>query len=272
MNKNIEEKNMKNKNPFRILITGLFASGRSTLINALLRDNVLKSFADPLSMQIKTIRYDKDRKNFLYFKQSFGSYSLEETPERINNHILQYGSKNTPPIEISEIELDSIRNSYTDKLLPYRQLEITLPNNYLKHGLEIITIPMPCLFEDNDKLLFDLTYIDCIIHISNACSPCSQNEMGFLEELVKRHNRQSSTIIVVNRIDIIPPDDLPLIKNFCCSKIAQFSDYNVVYASALKAIEGIEQNDEFLYEQSGIPILKQLLLELYNINTNKIYL
>lgn len=224
MNQNIEEMNMKNGNPYRILITGEFAAGRSTLINALLRDYVLNSsFVNPLSMPIKTIRYDKERKYILHFKQSFGSYSAEVTPERINNHILQYGSKNTPPIEISEIELDSMRFSYIDIELPYRQLEITLPNNYLKNGFEVITIPMSYLFDD--KLLFDIKYIDCIIHISNATFPCSMHEMEFLEELVKKHNRRSSTIIVVNRIDKIRPNELPLIKEFYNSQIIMLYMY-----------------------------------------------
>ncbi|NCC36113.1 MAG: hypothetical protein EOM24_29480, partial [Chloroflexia bacterium] len=56
-----------NRDTFKLLIMGEFKTGKSTFINALLREKVLPSYATPTTAIINEVKYGAQRRALLHF-------------------------------------------------------------------------------------------------------------------------------------------------------------------------------------------------------------
>ncbi len=258
-----EQKKTMLEKPLRILVVGKFACGKSTLINALLGEALLPTYALPSLEPITMIKYGESEETVLYFPAQLQEpKTIEIFPTKIKNHLQQYGLKNVPPLHISYKELNDCLTGISDDIHPamwgyqlYEKLELIGPYSILKDGVEIVTLPG---LEDAMTIRHlesgILTNSDAILFVMSADCLCSMVEMEFVKEyLLTRVNE--STFFAVNRYDLVPDKYKAEIKRFTKIKFGDSTTNEILFVSALQAMDAIENGNEILYEKSGMGLL-----------------
>ena len=153
----------------RVLFVGGLSTGKSSLINALLGDDVLPVDVVPCTAVISEVVYGEEKGAALHFKDSL-QLSSPYADDRIRKH-LESVRMNIPPVEIG---LEELRNCITlpkDSMLqedslfndmkyvesPYSRAVIRYPSEFLRSGFELIDTPG--LNDDTSRDEFTLKYL-----------------------------------------------------------------------------------------------------------------
>ncbi len=165
---------------FRILVLGEFKRGKSTLINALLQEDLLPHQATPATPLPIRLGYGEKRTLFLKNQQG----ELEEQA---------FSS-------LSQLRLKS-DDLGQDRFGLWEEALVTLPNAFLLQGIEIID--SPGLHEDALRTARSeaaLLKADAIIMVLDATQLLSSAEQAFLEKLQAFGNE--NLFFVINRYDV----------------------------------------------------------------------
>ena len=269
--------NLLNK-PFRIMVMGKSFNGKSSVVNALLGENYLPTYLLSSLATNTVIKYGESKEVILYFPNMLQEPETTDFfPVKIINHLRKYGLKNLPPLHINYSELNDylsgiVSGKYSSmwQYQLYEKIELVGSCSILKDGFEIFI--MPSLDNDilNKQSITEiLSKADALLFVLAADHLCSKDEMDFLKEyLVSREVK--STFFVVNRYDLIPKQHKEDIKKFAYIKLSDYTTNEILFISALQAIEGIEKSDENLYDKSCIGLLASKLEEflLQSIGSN----
>lgn len=185
-------------NNFYLAVVGEFSSGKSTFINALLRDDLLKTSALVATACATKIKFGKDltiearlngtEKRFL---------KTEETSSKIT--IPWLSAKAVTPKKLIHILTaeDSVAKNVVD-------LKISHPANFLKEGITIIDTPGTNAVNVEHGKITQKTIkneADAIAIIIPATTPLSQTLANFLETSL--HSFLHRCVFVVTKIDSI---------------------------------------------------------------------
>lgn len=173
---------------FRIMVLGNFKRGKSTLVNALLGDELLPSFARPCTAVPTELSYG-------------------ETPSVVL-HDLDSGDVREVPIEELENRI-SIAAEDPDALNPYRLAEVRYPLPLLANGVTLID--SPGLNEHPNRQRVSLEYLaraDAIVFVTDANAPWAQDEQHF----ARVHLVPYDLFVVVNRINQIRRAEVDSVK------------------------------------------------------------
>lgn len=85
---------------FKIQIVGTFKNGKSTFINSLLGEYVLPAYALPCTAVINEVKYGKEKRAVLYFKNPLPEKLPDSIPQKAMQHMQQHNMTNIPPLEI----------------------------------------------------------------------------------------------------------------------------------------------------------------------------
>ena len=158
---------------FRLLVLGDLKRGKSTFLNALLGEQVLPSDVNPCTALLTVLRYGKEKKAIVYFKDSRPPQHLELAAFR-----QQYTIN---PDEAKKLE-------QKDKLafpeVEYAVIEYPLP--LLAQGIEIIDSPGLNDTEARNKLSLDYVYnCQAVLFVLRAIQPLTLNERRYIENYLK---------------------------------------------------------------------------------------
>lgn len=164
-------------NPFTVVVVGNFKRGKSTLINAFLKEMVETTDVTPETVTLNRI--------------SYGKHS--------NEAVMSKGRR----VKLSDDELK--RNSLEglfDKLEePITQLEIKRPNDLLRNFTIIDTPGLDDALKDYSDLVKScLMQADCVIYVFSSLYPLSQTEQFFLRSAILPQ-KFTSLFIVGNYTD-----------------------------------------------------------------------
>ncbi len=156
---------------FKILVLGEFSRGKSTVINALLREKILPRKSNPCTAILTFVRYGQS-------KQVTINYNDGKLPDKIS--IDNFNTKYTIP--------DDANPEQKNIFLNVDNAVIEYPLEILKDGVEIVD--SPGLNEDptegRDEIVF--TYIkECsaILFVLDATQAWKQKERNYLENKIK---------------------------------------------------------------------------------------
>lgn len=249
---------LTNRKTSRIFIVGSLASGKSSIINALLEESVI-----PIGNLFRrhypcTFMYGAKSDAILYFKDEISSNEIECLPQAVKEYVLANGVSKIPSLQIT---FDKFEEYTTPNLqgdgysrLPYSKIKIRIPNDLLKNRLEITEYnPLGHTKSCIEQLCAD----DIVIMTLNACAICSKDEMDFIVRELKA--RGITPIFVITHFDLIKNVEKALIQKFAEDKLSAYSPYDILFVSTNQAIDGLEENDTTLYDKSNIESLKVLL-------------
>ena len=213
---------------FSIVVIGDFKRGKSTFINALLKEDLVTTNVTPETVTINRVSYGeeysieavlKDARRMKLEKEQMARENLDKLLERL-------------PCEVE----------YVDVKAPLPELE----------GIRIVDTPgVGDLLKQFDNQVKDyLIYADAVIYMVSALSPLSDTEQAFLRAALVPQEF-SKLIIVVNMLDCLEDaDETSRILDRIQTKAAQiFPNTSVYGVSALDEIcrlKGLKRPNENL--------------------------
>lgn len=225
---------------FRLAVLGGFKRGKSTLINALLGRAVLPTGVVPLTSVITSLRFGEAEGAEIRF---------------MNGKRLVTEIQNLPEF-ITERGNPENRKSVAEAV-------VTVDSPFLSE--ELVVVDTPGIGSTNirntkttEEFLFN---IDAGIFVIGVDPPISQNEIEFLEKVMKN---TSKIFFALNKIDYMEREEIEESLEFSRGVIAKVlgTDGIRLYPiSTRKALEARMNGDTGGYEDSGLPVLENDLSE-----------
>lgn len=256
---------------FKIQVTGTFKNGKSTFINAFLGEDVLPAYALPCTAVINEVRYGKEKKAVLYFRDPIPEKLPDDIPRPVLAHMRKHGMKAVPPVVIpyDQIERYVVIPMGADPaqmLLesPYDKVVLYWPLPLLAQGVRIIDSPGLNEHATRTRVTMDhLSKADAILFVLSAQALCAKEEMSFLENSLAAQGFRDP-IFVVNRFDCIPEREKPDIMRYAKRKLEPYTtlgERGVYFTSALNALEAKKARDGAALKASGMARLEKELSE-----------
>ncbi len=236
---------------FYLVVLGEFKRGKSTLINAMLKDNLLPTAVVPLTSIVTMITYGPEEKIMVRFKDG-------RTETIARRALADYVTEKGNPDNVKGVD----------------RVEITYPAEPLRGGVHLIDTPgVGSIFESNTQATYDfLPKVDAALFMFTVDAPISQSELNFLQTV-----RQYVTKIffIQNKIDHVDPHDREESLEFS-RKVLQdvLGDVEVrlLPLSAKLALEGRLKEDPEKISQSYFPQLENILTDFLTREKGKVLL
>jgi replication fork clamp-binding protein CrfC len=259
------------KGVFRLLVLGDLKRGKSTFLNALIGENLLPSDVNPCTAILTVLRYGREKKVMVCFKDGKPPESLD-FPTFKQKYTID-------PNEAKSLEKEN-RQAFPD--VDYAIVEYPLP--LLEKGVEIVDTPGLNDTEARNKL--SLSYINnchAILFVFRAIQPCTLDERRYLENYIK--DRNLSVFFLINAWDEIRKELLDMesreelqtaetklrqvfrtnLSEYCQVDGEDLYDRRVFELSSLEALRRRIKNPEDALAGTGFPqfiaTLNQFLLE-----------
>ncbi|KUG02612.1 hypothetical protein ASZ90_019980 [hydrocarbon metagenome] len=221
-----------------VAFMGQMKRGKSTLINALLGQDMLPSGVVPVTSIITAIVYGEQPQVLIEYDNS----SIEDIdPSRIKEFV----SETLNPQNTKGIKLVSLFTS----------------SELLQAGISLFDTPgVGSIYAHNTQTATSfLDSIDVAVFIFSVDTPLNDTELNFLNNM-KSHG--ISILFILNKLDMVSEDELQQLIEFSKNAIAshlQMDDVQVIAVSALQGLDGKLNNNSDLVKSSGIKDLEQYL-------------
>jgi small GTP-binding protein len=240
----VQEIIMRSSNEeFYPAVLGLFKRGKSTLINALLSEEILPSEILPLTSMLTMVRYGERVSAKIVFQD--GSVK-DISPSQIQDYITESGNPGN--------------------IMCVREAEIQAPSRILRNGVVIIDTPgVESTYLSNTKTTYEfMEKVDAALFVLGVDLPISQQEV----ELIKHLKQYAAKIILVlNKIDYVDEATLKEALGFC-EKVVEdtlkFDSITIFPTSAKMALQERLSTDASVLPISGIDRLEAILAELFS--------
>jgi len=183
-------------NTFRIVVVGEFITGKSTFINALIREKILPVAVRPTTATINKITYSNEKKVMLHFWGDFDDNGNEVTTGKVK--------------EVSVDQLKEYTTALSDEANEISQkikiVEISYPTEYCKNSIEILDTPGLASTNDHQsRIIYKfLKRCNVCIMVLNPAQPLSKSERHYLR-LIRNHIPK--VLFVVNKINLLDVDE-----------------------------------------------------------------
>lgn len=220
------------KDKFIILVLGEFSSGKSSFINALLKEGLLTTSILPETVAITFVTYGDEKKLQVIYKGR-GKYELTDDNDM---ELIKRDAK-----EIERVEL------YCPLLL-------------LKRATIVDTPGLNTIFRDHELTTKEFLHrADTIIWILDATKAGKSKEKEYLD-YAREH--AGKMIGVVNKIDLVEKDELEELREFVDGHFQGIFN-KIFYVSSIK-LNGIKEKTGIGFEHNEYYGLRDLEEFLYN--------
>jgi small GTP-binding protein len=198
---------------FNLVVIGDFKRGKSTLVNSLLKDQVVHSNAAPETVTINRV-----------------SYGQEESVQAV----LRNGRK--VALSYEETKREKLDGIIARLPAPVNYIDIKIPNESLK-GIRIVDTPgVGDILKQFDATVSDyIRNADAVIYVVSALSPLSETEQAFLCAAIQPQDI-SKLFVVINMCDALDSsEDISRIKKLITERISSIFPEN--YVCAVSALD-----------------------------------
>ena len=187
---NINNSIDKIDNSTSILFCGEFKRGKSSLINAIIGDEICPTDIGIATAVVTRIMYGQTKKVVRYYGNLLEGENALKKEEIAWDDIQKYTVGDV-------IEIGSTV-----------QMDLYYPSEFLKEGLVVIDTPGIGGLDPRHANLtaMALPYADIAVFITDASEPVTESELKFYEKKVA--SRVKSTIVLINKSDILSQDVL----------------------------------------------------------------
>jgi len=191
-----------NQDNFKVVVIGKFSTGKSSLINALLGEDVLPDSLDPCTAFINEIVYGEKPQATIYFKESIpANWEAFVQEPGIRAHIAEHGMANIPPYVVENLE--DLSNCITIPVdedgvaiefqgtdcSPFEKAVIQYPCELCRNGVEIID--SPGLDESQDRTEIVEKYfkkVDAVIYVMTNIATGGEGDKEIVEKYLTNND------------------------------------------------------------------------------------
>jgi predicted GTPase len=292
---------------FSIGITGVMNAGKSTMLNALLGQEVLGTSVVPETANLTLIKYAKEPYAVVNFwnakewnKIEEGAKSLKSLEAFVKESRAHFGeSFNTlvtskgesQSISVDDLALYTSAKHSDKKCNLVKSVELYTDLKFVQDGVQIVDTPGlddPVVQREEITLEY-LSECDLMIHLMNAAQAATQKDVDFIIDALLYRN-VAQLLIVITRIDAIAEKELQEVIDYTKRSIeARLKEQNrgakldevivkivfIPIAGKLALMHKLGQSKEALalgydMERTGLPLVEAYLEEvLFGSNSQK---
>ena len=237
---------------FALAVVGQFKRGKSSLMNAIIGQDLLPTGVLPLTSAITVLKYGPQER-LTILKQ--GALYPEEAPiSSLAEYVTEKG------------------NSGNAKKVACASLE--LPVQFLRRGLEFVDTPgIGSAIEANTATTYGfLPRSDAVIFVTAVDTPLTRAETDFLQS-IREYVRK--VFFVVNKIDLAADRERREILNFISERLKRQTgaeEVRIFPISSALALESKLAGKEEGFEQSGVKALQEALSEFLSNEKSNVLL
>lgn len=227
---------------YRLMVMGDMKRGKSTLLNALIGENLLPSDVNPCTALLTHLRYGDQKRVVLHFKD-------DRAPESVD--LATFKQKYTiDPDESKKLEAQG-QAAFPD--IHHVVVEYPLP--MLQQGIELIDTPgLNDTESRNQQVLSYLSDAQAVLFVLDANQPFTLDERRYLNNYLKHSGL--ALFFVINGWDriqsgLLDPDDAQAVAD-AEAKVRQVFETNLADYVA-------DAGRAYIYEISALPALRQRL-------------
>lgn len=232
---------------FNLVIVGQFKRGKSTLVNALVGDNILPTAVIPLTSIVTVIKYSPEERITVHFTDAQPRLILR-------TELAEYVTEQLNPNNVKHVE----------------SVEIELPSKFLREGVRLVDTPgVGSVYAHNTDVAYNfIPNSDASIFMLTADQPLSQIELEYLRSVRSSVNK---IFFVLNKIDLLTQSDVNEVTTFIVNALAKELNNNpdrdsldkikLYTISAKNALKAKLTNDYNLLVTSGLPELEESILQ-----------
>ncbi|TNB54613.1 dynamin family protein [Campylobacter helveticus] len=212
---------------FNVAITGVMNAGKSSLLNALLKEEFLGVSNIPETANLSVLRYGESKKAKVYFwsekewqnilLNSKFSVELESFVNGLSKkyHIDEYIQKDGLIKEISQEELKEFSSAKNQISVFIKKIELEANLEFLQNNISIVDTPgLDDVVVQRELLTREyIKQSDFLIHLMNASQSLTQKDMEFLVECLL-NSRLGKFLVVLTKADLLNQEDLKEVINY----------------------------------------------------------
>lgn len=232
----------------RILVIGQFASGKNTLFNALLGEEL------PLKELLMELHYGVERRAIIYPRKGFwrgGDRPFEIVPSR------------------EELERycgwAQVDNGYPAEAL-FEKVEIFIPSPVLEQGITFIKVPatiFDATYHSDNLFHHYLHYADIVLYVVSATRVFSNYDRECLNLLRMLLAPGVPLLFAVTSFNVVPPEEkqefVDYVRGIALQYTADLGSDAIHFVDSRDALEAQRTDDHVLLMRSGISQLRQYL-------------
>ncbi len=237
---------------FTLAVVGQFKRGKSSLMNAIIGQDLLPTGVLPLTSAITVLRYGPGEKLTIHRHRS--SLAEEAPVGRLADYVTEQGN----PSNIKDVAK--------------AVLEVPLP--FLRGGLEFVDTPgIGSAIEANTLTTYSfLPKSDAVIFVTSADTPLTRVEIDFLNR-IRDHVRK--IFFVVNKIDLAGDKERDEVLRFVQTTLENETgsdDIRLFPISSALALAAKQQGDSSGYASSGIGVFEEELSKFLSTEKSATFL
>ncbi|MCX2682434.1 dynamin family protein [Campylobacter sp. MIT 21-1685] len=273
---------------FSIAITGVVNSGKSSLLNALLKEDFLGVSNIPETANLTLLKYGTSQRAKIYFWDKKEWQNILESAKfsaELHNfldalskqiNIEEYIQEKSLIKESSLHELKEFSSAKNILSALIKKIEIEGDLEFLKNNICIVDTPgLDDIITQRELLTNEyLKESDFLIHLMNASQSLTQKDLEFLTNCLL-NSRLSKFLIVLTKSDLLTQKDLEevivytrekikeAVENLNCNLVEKIDFLCVSAKKASEFYKGIADEEEF--KRSGMKEFEEYLFnELYS--------
>lgn len=230
-----------NQGTYRLMVMGDMKRGKSTLLNALIGENLLPSDVNPCTALLTTLRYGPEKRVLIHFK------ATDREPEAISLETFKQ-DYTIDPAESKRMETQG------EAAFPQiAQVVVEYPLPLLEQGIELIDTPgLNDTEARNDQVLSYLSDCQAVLFVLDATQPFTLDEQRYLNNYLK--DSGLTLFFVINGWDrvqagLIDPNDTVAVA-------AAEANVREVFSRQLQAY-ATENTSPRIFELSALRALRQ---------------
>ncbi len=234
---------------FRLAVLGQFKRGKSTLLNALLGDQLLPTDILPVTAIPTFIGHGEEITVFVTFAGdesavSFDSASGQSLGDFLNEYVTEAGNPEN-----------------------YRKVacvEVSYPAELLKQGVVLIDTPgIGSTHKHNTEVAYQiLPQCDAALFLVSPDPPITEVELTYLKDIQQRLPR---TFFLLNKVDFLDEDERVASLRFLADQLTPLCDGvpQVLPISARKGLDSRRKGDVDGWKNSGMQQVEQNLIDFF---------
>ena len=227
-----------NSQTFSIGITGVMNAGKSTMLNALMGEEVLGTSVVPETASLTVVKYAQtpsakvvywNEKEWGYVQKSAQGINamskfVKETQKHFKDTLDEYILANARIDEIEIKNLSEYTSANDKKSNLVKSVELGIPLEFLEDGIEIVDTPgLDDMVIQREQITKEyLSKCDVMLHLMNVSQSATLKDIEFIIDAVLYQN-VSKILIVITRADTVSKEDIAEVikytKNSISSKL-----------------------------------------------------